>query len=39
MPDWRLIFPIYSLDDRINMRAAVARLQADRSGHRVINPP
>lgn len=29
MAEWRLAFPITSLDDRINMRSAVARLQAD----------
>lgn len=29
MPDWRLTFPIDSLDARINMRSAVAQLQAD----------
>jgi len=29
MPEWQLAFPIATLDDRINMRAAIARLQTD----------
>lgn len=29
MPEWRLAFPIVTLDDRINMRSAIGHLQTD----------